>query len=172
MTPTTIIIDTREPWPHPWEIHLPEAHFLRDGLETGDIALAANRNLVVERKTVSDFLGSVTAGRERFEAELRRSRVLDHFAIVIEGSMLDVIADSGGFTMESLFGTVAAFSRRWGVAIHFAGSERYAARLAWSILTQPLNEANRLIKAAKTADKKAARQAATQVVGADGKMLY
>ena len=169
---TTLIIDTREPWPHPWEPHLPQAHFLRDGLETGDIALAANRNLVVERKTVPDFLGSVTAGRERFEAELKRSRVLDHFAIVIEGSMMDVIAESGGFTLESLFGTVAAFSRRWGVAIHFAGSQRNAARLAWAILTQPLNEANRLVKAAKTADKKAARQAATRITGEDGRMLY
>lgn len=160
---TTLIIDTREPWPHPWEKHIPEAHFIRDGMETGDICLAGNRGIVVERKTVSDFLGSITAGRERFEGELKRSRYLDHFAIVVEGSMIDVADNRGGLTLESLFGTVAAFSRRW-CNVHFAGNERGAARLAWSILSQPANEANKLVKALKTAEKKAVKQIASRVV--------
>ena len=163
----TLIIDTREPWPHPWQPHLPEANFLVDGLETGDIALAANRLMVVERKTVTDFLGSITAGRDRFEAELKRARFCDHFAIIVEGSMLDVVAERGGMTLDSLYGTVAAITRRW-CNVHFADSTRGAARLAWAILTQPVNEANRLVKAAKTAEKKAIKQAAAQVVGTDG----
>jgi ERCC4-type nuclease len=170
-THQTLIIDTREPWPHPWEIHIPEAHFMRDGLETGDIALGANRWIVVERKTVADFLGSITAGRERFEAELKRSRLMDHFAIIVEGTIMDVVENRGGLTVESIYGTVAAFSRRY-CPIHFAGSERGAARLAWSILTQPVNEANRLVKAAATATKKAVKWKAGQVTGEDGKPLF
>jgi len=167
----TLVIDTREPWPHPWAIHIPEAAFIRDGMETGDICLAGNRMVAVERKTVSDFLGSITAGRERFEAELKRSRMLDHFAIIVEGSMMDVVEERGGLALESLYGTVAAITRRW-CPIHFAGSERGAARLAWCILSQPHNEANKLVKAVKVAEKRAAKQMASQQLGADGKPLF
>lgn len=171
MENSTLIIDTREPWPHPWERHIPEAHFLRDGLETGDICLAGNRGIVVERKTVSDFLGSITAGRERFEGELKRSRFLDHFAIIVEGSMPDVVDARGGLTLESLYGTVAAITRRW-CNVHFAGSERGAARLAWCLLSQPANEANKLVKALKTAEKKAQKALKFQPVDESGKALY
>lgn len=167
----TLIVDTREPWPHPWEIHIPESHFIRDGLETGDICLAGNRSIVVERKTVSDFLGSITAGRDRFEGELKRSRMLDHFAIIVEGTMLDVVEARGGLTLESLYGTVAAISRRW-CNIHFAGSERGAARLAWLLLSQPAAEANKLVKALKTAEKKAAKWMAGQAKDEEGRPLY
>lgn len=149
----TILIDTREPWPHPWQRHLPEAEFRRAGLETGDIALAGNPGIVIERKTTSDFLGSITAGRDRFEAELKRSRMLDFFCIVIEGTLLDVMEDRGGMHTESLLGTIAAFSRRY-CPILFCGSERYAARVAFRILSQPVDQANRLIGATKRAAKR------------------
>ena len=150
---TTILIDTREPWPHPWEIHLPDAVFVRQGLETGDITAEANPSIVIERKTVSDFLGSITAGRERFNKELMRSRYLDHFCIIVEGSFMDCIDSRGGMNSESLIGTVAAITRRC-CPIHFAGSEAYAARLAFRILTQPLNDANKLAAATKKSVKK------------------
>jgi ERCC4-type nuclease len=156
-----ILIDTREPWPHPWAKHLPEAQFEQQALETGDIALAANPLIVVERKTVSDFLGSITAGRERFERELARSRHLDHFCIIVEGSLIDCMDERGGLSAESLLGTVAAFGRR-KYTIHFAGTERFAARLAWRILTQPVAEANKLAGAAKKAGKKAAKETPKQ----------
>ncbi len=142
-----ILIDTREPWPHPWRTHLPEEiEFIREGMETGDIALAGNPGIVVERKTVSDFLGSITSGRERFEAELKRGRRLDFMAVVVEGTMLDCLDDRGGMTTESLLGTVAAISRRY-CPVLFAGTQGLAARLAVRILRQPVDEANRLVKA-------------------------
>lgn len=161
---TPIFCDTREPWPHPWERHIPEAIFVREGLETGDLALAGNPSVAIERKTVSDFLGSITAGRGRFEAELKRARFLDHFCIIVEGSLIDVLDARGGLTTESLIGTVAAISRR-GAMVHFAGSERLAARLAWRILSQPAVEANRLVNATKKA-------AGAAPVTEDGRMLY
>ena len=141
----TLQIDTREPWPHPWQRHLPEVTFQRHGLETGDICLAGNPLLVIERKTVSDFLGSITSGRERFNNELRRARYLDAFWIIVEGSLPDVNARKGGMSEASLLGTIAAFSRR-GIQIIFAGSERMAALIAWRLLSQPIAEANRLVK--------------------------
>lgn len=165
---TPILIDTREPWPHPWAKHLPEATFIQQGLETGDIALAGNPSIVVERKTVSDFLGTITAGRDRFKNELKRARELQQFHIIVEGSMIDCAAERGGMTMASLIGTVAAISRR-NCPIHFACTERYAAQLAFAILTQPYNEANKLATSVKRAEKKAVKETPKQ---ADGTSLY
>lgn len=160
--------DTREPWPHPWAKHLPDVNLVREGLETGDMALAGNPAIVIERKTVSDFLGSITAGRERFENELKRSRYLDHFCIIVEGSLIDCANEKGGLSMESLIGTVAAITRRW-CPIHFAGTERYAARLAFRILSQPAAEANKLAGAVKRAAKK---NPPPVPLNADGSALY
>lgn len=151
----TLLIDTREPWPHPWQKHLPDVEFHREGLETGDIALAGNPSIVIERKTTSDFLGSITAGRDRFEAELKRSRMLDFFCIIVEGTLIDVMEDRGGMNSESLLGTIAAFSRRY-CPILFCGTERYAARVAFRILSQPVDHANRLVGAVKKAAKRPA----------------
>lgn len=152
-----ILIDTREPWPHPWAKHLPEATFIQQGLETGDIALAGNPSIVVERKTVNDFLGTITAGRDRFKNELKRARDLHQFHIIVEGSLLDCVNDRGGMTMASLIGTIAAISRR-NCPIHFACTERVAAHLAFAILTQPYNEANMLATRVKRAEKKAVNE--------------
>lgn len=150
-----LIIDTREPWPHPWRTHFPDdIELVRDGLETGDMALACNPGVVIERKSVSDFLGSITAGRERFEAELKRSRRLDFMAVIVEGTMLDCMDDRGGMSTESLLGTVAAISRRY-CPVLFAGTQGLAARLAVRILRQPVDEANRLVKAVKKSQEKA-----------------
>jgi DNA excision repair protein ERCC-4 len=73
-----LIVDTREPWPHPWLEYLPEGWELERGtLETGDIALAAlPEGAVVERKTPTDLTSCIGSGRERFERELRRGRYL------------------------------------------------------------------------------------------------
>jgi hypothetical protein len=38
----TLTVDTREPWPHPWERYLPAGWLMeRGGLEPGAVALAA-----------------------------------------------------------------------------------------------------------------------------------
>ena len=62
-----IIVDTREPWPHPWAEYLPEGMELDRGtLETGDIVLAAlPESAVVERKTLADLASCIGSGRER-----------------------------------------------------------------------------------------------------------
>jgi len=69
----TVILDTREPDPHPWPPFWPDAVVNRATLAVGDICLASNADVAVERKTPSDLLSCMTAGRERFERELRRA---------------------------------------------------------------------------------------------------
>jgi ERCC4-type nuclease len=154
MTPAPVIItvDTREPEPHPWQCWLP-AHvtFDRATLDTGDFAVAGLPDAaVVERKTVSDFLGCLTSNRERFERELARSRHVGRFVVIVEGTLLDCIRNRGGLSEASLLGTVAAWSRRF-CPILFAGTERHAAELAYRFLTGQINEGHRIIKAMASA---------------------
>ena len=129
--PVIITVDTREPSPHPWQRWLPAQVTLESmALDTGDFALAGLPDAaVVERKTVSDFLGCLTSNRERFERELARSRHIGRFVVIVEGTLLDCIRARGGLSEASLLGTVAAWSRRF-CPILFAGTERHAAELA------------------------------------------
>ena len=87
-----IIVDTREPWPHPWAEYLPEGFQLERGtLETGDIALSAlPEGAVVERKTPADLASCIGSGRERFERELRRGRYVGRLIVAIESGLADV----------------------------------------------------------------------------------
>ena len=148
--PVIITVDTREPSPHPWQRWLPAQVTLESmALDTGDFALAGLPDAaVVERKTVSDFLGCLTSNRERFERELARSRHIGRFVVIVEGTLLDCIRARGGLSEASLLGTVAAWSRRF-CPILFAGTERHAAELAFRFLAGQITEGQRIIKATK-----------------------
>jgi ERCC4-type nuclease len=154
MTPATITLqcDTREPWPHPWRRWLPShVELERATLDTGDFALAGLPDgAIVERKTVSDFLGCMTSNRERFERELARSRHVGNFVVVVEGTLGNVLAARGDMTEASLLGTVAAWTRRYCPVI-LAGDERTAAILAWRFLAGQITEAHKIVRAVESA---------------------
>lgn len=142
---TTLLVDSREPWPHPWVPFLPDGWTVeRATLDTGDIAVAANLHAVVERKTGPDFLAAIGRERSRFENELRRSRHLDAFAIVVEASLPDVLRLRGGLSVPAILGTIAAWSRRFCPVI-FAGNTELAAEVALRFLHQPTDEARRFV---------------------------
>jgi ERCC4-type nuclease len=143
-----LLIDTREPWPHPWAANLPEGWSVeRATMETGDVCLACNPEIVIERKTLPDFLSCVGTNRERFERELRRARHLQCFAVIVEADFPEAIRQRGGISWQSLVGTVAAWSRRY-CPIVFAGDARHAAQIAFAYLAQPVAEARRVVAAA------------------------
>lgn len=147
MTPT-VIIDTREPWPHPWAGYFPaDVRLVRGTLETGDVALAAlPEGAVVERKTVPDFLAAIGRERERFERELARSRYCGSFCIIVEGDLRDVIMQARGVNHNALMSTIATWTRRYG-PILFAGGQHAAADLAFRFLAGQVREIERAAKA-------------------------
>lgn len=130
-----LLLDSREPDLHPWLRFLPSGWtFERASLETGDLCLAAlPEGVVIERKSVSDFVGCMTSGRERFERELRRGRHLGRLVVVVEGGVLDVLRLRGGMSEASVLGTIAAWERRFGGFL-FAGSVKVAAYLSFRLL--------------------------------------
>ncbi len=143
----TIICDTREPWPHPWAPFLAGADLTQDTLETGDFALVgAEAGAVVERKAVGDFLACIGRERTRFDKELLRARYVQSFAIVVEGSLGDVLRQAGGVHPSAILGSIAAWARR-GFPVVFAGNPRLAAEFTLRFLAQQVAEAQRLIAA-------------------------
>ena len=149
-----VTFDTREPVEHPWAAYLPEGWTIeRACLETGDIALTAlPEGAVVERKTPGDLAGCMTAGRDRFERELARSRYVGRFVVVVEGSLPDLLLAARGMTEASVIGTLAAWERRY-CGFVFAGSVRLAALFAWRFLRGQAAEVERSAMALEDAGR-------------------
>jgi DNA excision repair protein ERCC-4 len=126
----TLIVDTREPPSCAWDLGLPS---VRAKLESGDYAPQGLEHVaVIERKTLSDFLSSITFGRERFEAEMDRLKEYQRAIIVVEAHLDDVIdgAYRQGVLPDAAVGSVASIQARWGVATEFIGSRKNAEKFA------------------------------------------
>jgi DNA excision repair protein ERCC-4 len=142
----SVVIDNREPDPHPWVKHWPAEIVVEWGtIETGDLCLSILREHgpIVERKTGSDFLGCVGNNRERFEAELKRSRMCGHFVIIVEDSLPGLLNQTRLLSRESIIGSIAAWSRAYCPVI-LAGSTELAAQIALRWLLQPLEKAEKV----------------------------
>ena len=74
-----IAIDTREQLPYVFDCETE-----LKTLKTGDYSLVGGEHLIsIERKSADDLVGSLTAGRERFEKELHRGMALQYFALLL-----------------------------------------------------------------------------------------
>ena len=107
-----ILIDTREQLP----LAFPGFAAERATLTTGDYSCICEgvdlRGVVaIERKSVSDLLGCVGAQRERFERELVRLAQIRFRALVIEGTLIEVVDATAGrrLTSRQVLGSVLAW---------------------------------------------------------------
>ena len=117
-----IIVDTREQSPYTFAAITPPPETTRATLRTGDYSLDGLQDkIAVERKSLSDFLGSVGSGRARFVRELERGALMDYFAVVIEAQWPEIIAEikrnHPKMSSKSVFASVVAWSQRYRV--HF-----------------------------------------------------
>lgn len=83
-----IIVDTREQLPLKFST---EHTLIKKKLEEGDYNVEELKNyLVIERKSLPDFYGSITSGHRRFRDEIIRSRLQGKtFYIFLEGNLKD-----------------------------------------------------------------------------------
>lgn len=128
-----IIVDTREqaPWRFTGIDGLVVPLQTSRSLATGDYSIDGLEHLVtVERKSVGDFLGSITAERTRFEREMERAKLLDYAAVVVEGGWRDFDERK----LATAQGTAIAWSMDYGVHFFFADSRRHAEVIAFRIL--------------------------------------
>jgi ERCC4-type nuclease len=128
-----IVIDTREQRPYGFG---DKVSIQRKALQTGDYSVAGLENeIAIERKSLDDLIGSLSAGRERFNKELERLKHYPVKAIVCEAAWCHVITGDYRSKMSpaaaygSIIGIIAM-----GIPVVMAGGRMEAERACYSIL--------------------------------------
>jgi hypothetical protein len=117
-------------------------------LETGDYTIAGFESLIcIERKTLSDLFGSLSAPRsdptrrERFKQEHERMAAIiaagGHACVVVEASFPDVYLNppiESGLNPNSVLGTFHNWAIRYGVSWVWGGDRRGAELAAYGRL--------------------------------------
>ena len=147
--PLEIVIDTREQ--RPWAFEPWQATVSIGTLRTGDYALFGDFGFSVERKSLDDFLGTVSSGWGRFQREIWRAKesCFPAFPIVVEGSLAQVCFAwnvetnsvrgpqhnhpklSPGFVNKRI-----AELTMMGCSVVFAENAEYASAVAYAILKE------------------------------------
>jgi DNA excision repair protein ERCC-4 len=125
-----LVQDSREQLPYGPLFQTP---YVIGALDCGDYSVAGLEHLIsIERKSFQDLLGSLTNGRDRFEAELKRARSLHKFYVLVECAPGDILVDDFGKLSRahprSIWGTICAWSTRYAPFI-FGGNRADSARL-------------------------------------------
>lgn len=132
----TAIIDTREQLPLDlkWR-NGQQLAAIRGTLKTGDYSLTGFEEIIsIERKSLGDLMGCISASRERFERELDRMLAFPVRAVVVEASWSDL--EAGDYRARvhpnAAIGSVLSWISR-GIPFILAGNRirasEYVARL-------------------------------------------
>jgi ERCC4-type nuclease len=130
--------DTREQAPYVFKGY--NSEFI--GLKTGDYSvrvdgLDLSNEIVVERKSQSDFIGSITQGRSRFEQECIRGAVeLNKFYIVVEARWKDIFEGNyrSKIKPNSVINTILGWQIKYGINIILAGDRKKAESITKRLL--------------------------------------
>lgn len=138
-----IVVDTREqtPWVFPVEL----ATVRRGTLNAGDYALDGDYNFAIERKSLDDYVGTVSRDWDRFQRELDRMRAAQFPALVVivEGGLLQIILGQyNGATLPKFIIKRTAQLIMQGCAVVFADNPETAAGMAYRILKERHQEIN------------------------------
>jgi len=131
LVPLVVLADTREqtipPFPEGVIVErrmLAEADYTTPGLL--DVAR-------IERKSLTDFAGTLSWGRERFDREVQRLQPYRWRCIVVEGDLTEVYRVSS-MHPHSVIGSIASLCARWEIPTLFAGNAAGAGRLMAGLL--------------------------------------
>lgn len=118
-----IVIDTREQMPYVFK-NVPT---VKDGLKTGDYSLMGYlRSITIERKSLQDFVSSLTNDRERFEKECERLSQYTGKFIVVEATY-EQISQPYSFCdahPNSILGSMAGLMLKYGINVVLVGDRK------------------------------------------------
>lgn len=148
MIPIGVVIDTREKRPWSFPEHLVTSRI--GTLKTGDYALEDDDSFAIERKSLDDFLQTVSSGWERFLREIGRMEGQNFKAkiVIVEGDYESFCFKSSSFNeieppahnhprlSPQFVNKRMAELTMMNVSVIFAGCPEYAASLAYSILQE------------------------------------
>lgn len=143
-----VVIDTREqrPWAFPPDL----AEVQRGTLRTGDYALVGDDAFAIERKSLDDFLATVSSGWERFLREIGRMEGSDFAARVViveadfaaccfhqstEGTLVPPAHQHPQLSPRFVARRIAELAFM-GVSVLFAGCADFAAALALALFAE------------------------------------
>lgn len=128
-----VIIDSREQTPFRFSENIQTE---TAALSVGDYSIKGLEDqITIERKSLSDLLGSITGGRERFTKELRQLRAFRFAALVIESDWMRIVTGAypQDVSVNAIIGSLMAFSIKYGVVPIMAGDHH-----AGGLLTERL----------------------------------
>lgn len=139
--PLQIVCDTREQ--KPWTFQGYNAVVTRAGLRSGDYSVAGHEHeIALERKSMDDFVQSLSHSRAKFEAEIERMSSMAFSAVLVEGSAKDVIDHKYKSEMlpQSVLQSAFAWMVRYKVPVLWCGSRAHAEYTCYSMLEKFLRE--------------------------------
>ena len=140
-----IIIDTREQTP--WSFDPMYADVSVGTLSTGDYALAGDDGFAIERKSLDDFLGTISTGWSRFQREIERMDGWPAKVIIVEadferccfhnwnGQLITPDHNHPQLAPQFITKRIAELTMQ-GVSVILAGNPGYASALACHILRE------------------------------------
>jgi ERCC4-type nuclease len=85
-----ITIDSREQTP--WAFDSTLVHATRGTVRTGDYCVKGDKGFSIERKSLNDFLGTISTGWERFQREIYRAKDAGYnMPIIVEARFSDLL---------------------------------------------------------------------------------
>ena len=141
-----IVVDSREKNPYLFETMSIDKKLyrippVRRCLPSGDYSiLGYESEISLERKSVSDFIRSITYERKRFEREIEKLTKIRRALVLVEGRFSDVILSGGGvkslINSESITGTVASWYVRYGIPFYFVAGREESEKFCFKILSK------------------------------------
>lgn len=135
MDRVTVVVDTREQEPYVFESSCTKV--IRRTLKAGDYSIEGHEDSVaVERKTLEDFVSTVTRSRKRFTRELRRLSEYDAACIVVEANLRDILDSRyrSGAHPKAILGTLLSIIVDFGIPVFFCTDRQAACRFVEGFL--------------------------------------
>jgi ERCC4-type nuclease len=154
--PFTVIVDTREQAPYRFTNQKTDdekpliVQTTRRTLRSGDYSIDwLDSRVAIERKSHSDYLGSIGGGRERFENEIERLSQFDFAAVVVEADWREILAGMPGESQISprvAARTAFSWSIRYGVHFYFMPGREVAESATFRLLEMFWRQEQKRIK--------------------------
>jgi len=144
--PFVVCVDSREQAPFPFASidGYDVIQTVTVGLPTGDYSIRGCENRVsIERKSVSDYYGSIGTDRERFEREMARLSKMEFAAVVIEGDWQELLIDRPDtiqMSARAASQTIYSWSVRYGVQFWPCMGRRHAELTTFHLLRHWWNQ--------------------------------
>ncbi len=138
-----IVVDSREHHPYAFQVEsvcraLPAGDYSLEGMEA---------KVAVERKSLDDFVSTVTHGRTRFKKELAKLCKYEAACVVVEGGLQHIV--QGNFTgrahPNAILGSVISIIIDFRVPVYFCNNRQIACWFTEHFLMQFYKRHSRLV---------------------------